>query len=128
MPDKSKPKFNLLLEEYDNYLYASVSGPQDSEEVSIQFWKEILTKAEELNVKKILVEEDFPNQLSVLEIHAVAEVIANHFTNAFQIAHVDKHASDIDLNVFGETVARNRGLWVRVFQTLEDAEEWLAKQ
>jgi len=126
MSDESISNFELHLEKRDHYLYAFVSGPKDNEEISKRFWMEILTRAEELNIRKILVEEDFPNQLTTLEVVKVTEFVANNFRKAFKIAHVDKHASDLDLNNFGETVARNRGLRVRVFQNVEEAEAWLA--
>jgi hypothetical protein len=123
--DASTPEFELHLEKRSTYLYAFINGAKDNADISIRFWKQVLTTAEELNMEKILVEEDFPNQLSTLEVLKVTEFVANNFRKSFKIAHVDKRPSDFELNHFGETVAYNRGLQVRAFQKMEDAEEWL---
>jgi hypothetical protein len=69
--------------------------------------------------------ENFQNQLSVIEILEVAKAVAEMFQGKMRIAHVDKHMTDLELNKFGEVVASNRGLVVRVFNNLEKAKEWI---
>lgn len=41
------------------------------------------------------------------------------------VAYVDVHAKNHDNMKFAETVAVNRGVPVRVFGSVRDAEEWL---
>jgi len=115
----------VTFERQESYLYALVTGPQDNRAVSTQFWNAVYRKAIDLGASKVLVEEDFPNQLSTMETFDVAEYIAKLFGGCVKIAHVDKRPSDLELNKFGETVAVNRGLWIRVFDNRVDAEEWL---
>jgi hypothetical protein len=124
-PGGGDAKFALTFEHRLGCLYAFVTGPQDSRAASTQFWNAVHRKAVALGASKVLVEEDFPNQLTTMEMFDVAEHVAKLFGGCVKIAHVDRHPSDLDLNKFGETVAVNRGLWARVFDNRADAEEWL---
>ena len=118
-------EFTLTFEERENYLYAFVTGPKDSFAVSRAFWTEIQSKATKLGIRKVMVEEDFPNQLSTMEMFDLGEILAKKFGFAVKIAFVDKSLLNTDLNKFGENVAVNRGFNGRVFNTYEVAEKWL---
>jgi len=124
MPEELQ-EYTIHFEQRPTYLYAFVSGPKDTGEVSKKFWKEIHDKSIELNCHRLLVEEDFPNQLSTYDMYDVAKTAAAMFRGKVKIAHVDKNLSDLELNEFGETVSVNRGLINRVFNQVEAAEKWL---
>jgi len=81
----------------------------------------------ELGIKKLLVLEDFPNQLAFLEMYQAAESIAKTFGSAVKTAHVDKQLSDEGLNRLAEDVVVIMGTNGRTFNRLEDAENWLRK-
>jgi len=119
--------FTLTFEKRDGYLYAFVAGPKDNFDVSRAFWTEIHSKATKLGSRKVMVEEDFPNQLSTMEMFDLGEILATLFGFAVKIAFIDRSLLDTDLNKFGEDVAVNRGFNGRVFDTYENAEEWLRK-
>ncbi len=125
MNKDSEPTFSLRFEERPGYLYAFVSGPVDNLEVSIALWDLVYEKAQELKMKKILLEEDFPNQLTQFEMFSIAEYVSEKFRDFQKIAHVDTHLSHADLNDFAETVATNRGLAGRVFNNMSDAKSWI---
>lgn len=72
------------------------------------------------------MEEDFPNQLSTMEMYHVAAHVADTFAEMTQVAHVGRRLTDLELNRFGEDVAVNRRLNARVFKARADAEAWLA--
>jgi hypothetical protein len=42
-----------------------------------------------------------------------------------KIAFVDRIADQAELNSFGELVAVNRGLNVKIFKSVDEAEKWL---
>jgi hypothetical protein len=119
------PDFTVHFEERPGYLYAFVNGHKDSLEVSKRFWAQIHATAVELDSKRVIVEEDFPNQLSTMEIFEIAEFVTKTFRYNIKIAHVDRKMSDMQLNRFAETVAVNRCCKGRVFNKLDDAEKWI---
>lgn len=120
------PDFDIRFEVRGDVLLASVSGQRDSLAVSKRFWKQVHDRAIESGCTRVLVEENFPNQLSTMEMFKVAEYVAETFRGFTKVAHVDLRSSDMELNSFGEDVAVNRRLRVRVFNTRADAESWLA--
>ena len=125
MAEEAHPDFTLRFEQKDGYLYAFVTGPKDSLQIADEYWKRIHAKAVELESDRVLVEEDFPNQVSTAEMFQGAETIAEMFRGLAKVAHLDQRVSDMSLNRFGETVAANRGLLARVFNNRNDAEKWL---
>ena len=108
-------------------IYVYYTGPKDSLEVSTKILEQIGREAERRDASKVLMEEDFPNQVTTTEMHAVCEVMVKALRRCKKVAHVDRQPLDMELNRFGGTVAVNRRLQIRAFSTLRDAEEWLDK-
>ena len=74
---------------------------------------------------RLLVEEAFPNQLSMTEIYHLIIEIREMVTEPLRIAFVDRMIEQTELNLFGETAAVNRGLIGKVFSSKTEAEAWL---
>ena len=127
MTNEFHSDFSFNYELRNNYLYVLVSGPKDDFDISNKLWKDIYAKTVELGVHRILVEEDFPNQLTTIETYRIAEIISKMFKGNVKIAHVDQHKIYESLNKFGETEAVNRGLLVKIFNNITDGEKWLIK-
>lgn len=123
--EETHPDFAIRFEQRSGYLYVFVSGARDSLDISTRFWERIYAQAVDSENNRLLVEEDFPNQLSTVELFEIAKRTTAMFGYKCKIAHVDQRGSDMELNRFAETVAANRGLHMRVFGVVEAAEEWL---
>ena len=119
------PGAEIQLEDRPGYLYAFVSGPKDSVDVSIRCAEQIGKEAKKRGTRKILIEEDFPNDLSTTETFDVCSKAPSIYQLGTTIAHVDRNAEQHETNVFGGAVAYNRGLVNRTFATVEEAEKWL---
>ena len=118
-------EYTLRLEERPGYLYAFVTGREDTLDACKEYWTRIHEEALELDVDRVVVEEDFPNQLTPMEMFQFGEFVKEAFGCRFKVAHVDRQLSDLDLNSFAETVAVNRGINVRIFSSFADAEKWI---
>ncbi|MFH0779039.1 MAG: hypothetical protein V2A71_10520 [Candidatus Eisenbacteria bacterium] len=105
------------------FIRVTDSRPATAETVQ-QFCERIPELAREWGVSRILVDHrDIPNSLSTAERFRYATEIAEHF-RGLKIAFVQ----DVPLRdpqLFGETVAVNRGANIRVCSTLEEAYDWL---
>lgn len=119
------PGFDLVFDERDGIIHAFVTGPHDSYELARDYYTRIYEKAKFTGHKKVLVEEDFPNQISMSDMFKSAVFVQKVFVPPFQIALVDRSVNDKELNEFGELVAQNRGIHGKIFNRIEDAEEWL---
>ncbi len=117
--------FEIEYEAREGYLFAQVSGPKDSVDVSKRFWDAIIARMNEIGEDRVLVVEDFPNQLSPADMYAIAVIVSKLFRQPKKLALVDTCASHYELNAFGETVATNRGAAARAFNDMDDAIAWL---
>lgn len=116
-------KNSFIVEEHSDYLVFRIEG-QDSFQYSLDYWKEIADICKQKNIFKILVIESLIGQISISEMYELCEKLSL-LVLGIDIAFIDKdktHASD---NLFGETVARNRGVNIRDFDTETDALDWL---
>ena len=89
-----------------------------------QFCAEIPKLARSTGIFKILVDDrKISDSISTMERFKYGAQIAEHFAG-LKIAGVMKKPL-LDPQRFGETVAVNRGGYIRVFETMEEASDWL---
>lgn len=126
-PDFSK-LYELSYEYRPQYLYVYVKGEQDSYEISKQYWQEVANECKKSNCKKVLIDEDITENVSMTEMYKFASEILQLGFLGIRVAFVDRRSEQQQLNKFGETVATNRGLFSRVFNDTEEAEKWLLSE
>ena len=122
--DFPKP-YNLTFEYRPRYLYAFVTGEKDSYEISKRYWQEVAAECQKSGAKKVLIEEDLAENVSMPDMYRFASEIPQLGFSGVRVAFVDRRQEQQQLNQFGETVATNRGLLSRVFNNFEEAEKWL---
>lgn len=122
---ESKNLYTIEFQQRPTYLYALVSGKNDSLEVTRKYWMEILEECRQSGVEKLLVEEDLERSLSMQEIYEFAAEYSLMGFREILVAFVDRYPSHQQLNRFGELVATNRGSRIRVFDTVTEAKQWL---
>ena len=117
--------YELTLIQNPSYIHIIVTGENNQDNVT-QYLKDVLFECITRKCKKVLIEERLTgprlNTLSVFDIANEGSDEASGYFDA--IAYVDVYAEG-ELMKFAETVALNRGLPVRVFATVADAEKWL---
>ncbi|MCK7595296.1 hypothetical protein [Pseudomarimonas salicorniae] len=121
----SAPALDFRFELRPGYLFARCSGPEDNLAVSACMWQRIADELARTGLSRVLVEEDFPNQVPAEVIYQVGELIVEMFPPGTRIAHVDQHGGDVVLNEFGATVVNAGGVHGAVFGSLAAAESWL---
>jgi hypothetical protein len=124
--EDSKP-YLIKFERRPEYLYAYVNGERDSLEISLAFWREIAEECRRDDARKVLIEEDIEESVSMLEMYQIAAEIPQMGFAGVLIAFVDRYLEQQDLNEFGELVATNRGLRAKVFNNVREAEKWLSE-
>jgi hypothetical protein len=63
--------------------------------------------------------------MSIIEMYQFTSEIPNIGFSGIRVAFVDRRLNQQELNKFGELVATNRGLNGKIFNSSEEAEEWL---
>ena len=117
--------YTLRFEARDGYLYAYVRGEHDSIAISTAYWREIAQRCHELDARRLLVVEDLAERAQVLDVYEVAAGLVALGFARIRIAFVDLLLEELPMMLFGETVARNRGIDGRVFRDEEAAIAWL---
>jgi hypothetical protein len=116
---------DIRFENRNNYLYAFFSGKRDTLRDTIKFWQCAIDECNKYAHKKLLIEQDLPNPLSTMNTYQLIEAILKMPITHIKVAFIDRDVEQIDTDLFGETVAVNRGGMGRVFTNLSDAEAWL---
>ena len=123
--EESAKPYQITFEHRSQYLYIYVSGEHDSYEISRRYWLEVADECGKTGYKKVLIEEDIEETVSLAEVYQLASELPQMGFQGVRVAFYDRFAEHADLNQFGELVATNRGLLARVFNNLEEAENWL---
>ncbi len=117
--------YDLSITPKSTYLHAVVTGKNTSGNV-LSYLEEIRSECVARNCFRILIEERLEGRrLGMMEVFDLAAQGSMKSVGLFQaIAYVDENAIGNSM-AFAETVARNRGIPIRVFPTVSDAEKWL---
>ena len=119
-------EYRLTFDNKPEYLHALVEGEHDSYQISRRFWSEIAAECERLRPARLLVEEDLKEQLpSIADTYQGATERPDMGLAGIRIAFLDRHPDQHEQNQFGELVARNRGINMKVFSDRAAALEWL---
>jgi hypothetical protein len=125
IPTQQKP-YKIAFEDYGDHLHARIEGEADSYEISQMYWAEIAAECEKRGTKKLFVEERLEQQIpSIADTYQTAAERHEMGLAGIKIAFYDAIADQLDQNQFGELVARNRGVNVKVFDDTAAALAWL---
>jgi hypothetical protein len=118
--------YQLQITERPTYLHAVVTGKNTLGNVT-GYLKQLLQECEARQCFNVLIEEKLEGRrLETWDVYQIASdnsALARGFFRT--IAYVDINASG-ELMKFAETVANNRGVPMRVFATVTEAEAWLS--
>jgi hypothetical protein len=130
MSDEATPAVNYrcAVEPRQGYLHLSITGENTAANVR-RILGDMVAACAQHGSSRVLVEEHLsgPSLGTVEAFEIVSEGSTTARTLVQQIAYVDTNPEhDSSLLKFIETVAVNRGVRVRLFATVREAEAWLA--
>lgn len=115
--------YTIKFEDRGEYLYALVSGENLSPGIAEQYWDEIARERIKLKKSKILIEKNFTESVSPAEMYEMGVSLGSNFKGK-KIAFFDRYGNE-EINDFGKLVAQNQGVKIRIFTSIESAENWL---
>lgn len=120
--------YQLRITEKPTYLHAVVTGKNTLENVT-GYLKELLGECESRQCFNVLIEEKLEGRrLETWDVYHIASDNSTLARGFFRtVAYVDVNAGG-ELMKFAETVANNRGVPMRLFTTVAEAEAWLSSQ
>jgi len=125
---ESSADYRFAVDPRRGYLHLSVNGDNTAANVR-RILRDVLAACAEHSCPRVLLEEHLigPSLGTVEAFEIVSEGSRTTRPIVQQIAYVDTNPEhDSSLLEFVETVAVNRGVRIRVFATVAEAEAWLA--
>lgn len=114
----------VQMEQMSDYLVARFTGKTKE---AVRQFESIAELCKRSNKNKLLLDfTDTHSQFSLTHRYLLADACEGFVHYKIQVAVVCK-PEQLDSKKFGEMAARNRGVNVRIFTNVEDAEEWLLK-
>jgi len=118
--------YQIKIIEKPSYLHVIVTGANTMENV-VGYLKDLLRECESRQCYNVLIEEHLMGRrLETWDVYQIASDSSAQARGVFRnVAYVDVNSAG-DLMKFAETVANNRGVPMTVFNTVAEAEQWLA--
>ena len=127
-PRVAKPiPYHLVITEHPVYLQATVTGAHNAEN-ALRFLTEAFAACAKTGRTALLLEFNLSGRS--LESSSIFDVVSKRTAQALKlrkIAYYDNSERDPEKVKFAETVARNRGVNVRLFNDLDAAKGWLSE-
>src|SRR4029078_1326421 len=113
--DKS---YSIAFELRSNYLYVVVTGKAESSDLVNAYWNEIAEECKRQKITKRLVDAQLSRRIDSLSdaYNLSADVSGIADLAGVKVAFVDSDPTHHELNLFGELVASNRGLYCKTFK------------
>jgi hypothetical protein len=118
----------LTVSRKRNYLHVIVTGDNTATDIQ-QYLTEVRDACEQQSCPYVLIEENLAGpSLGTLDLFHVIANAAPPSPAVRCIAYIDVNPEhDAERMKFAETVASNRGMLVKVFSSMPDAEAWIAQ-
>lgn len=123
---EAKP-YTIVFEDYPTYLYALVHGEQYDYDVIASFLREIATECRKRNFQSVLVEENISATASPEDISRAAADLAEFGFSDIHMAYLDRFSEQKEINEFGQDIAVDHGVDVKLFGDMAAAHKWLSE-
>lgn len=123
MSDPAK-RYELTFEQRVDYLYAHVKAMRIDRELAVNYLQEVAKACAEFSADRVLVYREIPAVPDTPTMFFLANYLLEVMPG-IRTAFVNPFSSIRDTLKFGIEVSANRGGTYAVFNTIEEAEEWL---
>lgn len=114
-----------MFEDRADYLYAAVTGPRDSHEISMAYWRQIAAECERRKTRKLMVVENLGDFDGERDLAKTVDYLFELGMDKLQVAFVVGRIELVAHMEHGEILALERGANGRVFGSVSVAERWL---
>ena len=126
MPDSKHPEYQLSYRKRGDTLHFQVSGDIDSQLIRIAYWQEIAAITRHHGVRKLLVIDRKKHKPATpVELAELAGIMHSHRDIVDRVAVVEPTPEFVPAIEHAEIEGLEKGINVRVFGNVQDAERWL---
>ncbi|HXS73446.1 MAG TPA: hypothetical protein VN725_05325 [Rhodanobacteraceae bacterium] len=125
-PEPPAAPFELRFNDRGDYLYACVQGPQDSPEITLAYWREIVAECARRDLRRLLVCDDLHGEPATpQDFSKLAEALRGSGLEHLRVAFHEPVSANLRVVEHGELAFREAGFTLRVFGSEREAELWL---
>ncbi|MER3546928.1 MAG: hypothetical protein C4338_04700 [Rhodanobacteraceae bacterium] len=119
-------EYELAFQDRGDHLRVTISGPPDSLEMSLAYWKEIAAECERRGTRALLVIDRLPGApIPPQHQEQVISAMRESYMRQVRVAYCEMDSTYLPQAEYGELLAREEGYTVRVFGSESEAELWL---
>jgi hypothetical protein len=125
LPQAPAP-YELEFVDRGDYLYACVKGVQDSPEITLAYWREIVVECARRRTTRLLVCDDLEGEPATpQDFVGLANAMRGSGLERVRTAFHEPDSANLRLVEHGELAFREAGFTLRVFGGEREAELWL---
>ena len=115
----------MVFADRPGFLQVTVSGPRDSQQISLAYWLRIADECRARRSSRLLVFEKLGDHEGVRDLPGLVDRLIAIGMDQLKIAYVVSHFELLAVMEHGEILALERGANGRVFGDVGSAEAWL---
>ena len=115
----------MVFTDRPGFLQVTVSGPRDSQQISLAYWLRIADECRARRSSRLLVIEKLGDHEGERDLSALVDKLISIGMDQLKIAYVVSHFELLAVMEHGEILALERGANGRVFGDVGSAEAWL---
>ena len=121
--DDSGKQYSIEIDHKGTYLHVVVSGQKVTPEIALDYWHEIVDECESKSCSKILLEHNFVEMISMVEMLKIIGPVAE-LLKGRMLAFYDRFGN-YDTPEAGKMILRSKDVKMQIFHDLKEAERWL---
>lgn len=122
----SLQSWQLRFEDRGDYVYAEVTGPQDSLDITAKYWHQIDTECARRGTHKLLICDRLNGEPATPdEFRQLASMLRGSRLQTMRIAFFEPVPEHLRFVEHGELAMREAGFTLRVLDNEREAELWL---
>jgi len=124
-PATRERPYQIVFEHRPAYLYVMVRCETTNYAISKKYWAEILAMQLRRGYERVLIDKDIVNSMAMHDVVMLVTELANSGCHDVKFAIYDRHY-DANRCGFEEMAGTNRGLKVKICDSMTAAQRWLA--
>ena len=124
-PATRNEPYQILFEHRPEYLYVMIRCETTNYAIAKKYWTEILSIQLSRGYERVLIDKDVVNSMPMHDVVMLVTELVQSGCHDVRLAIYDRNY-DAERCGFEEMVGTNRGLKVRICDTYNEAQRWLA--
>jgi hypothetical protein len=125
-PATQNRPYQIIFEHRPEFLYVMIRCETTNYAISKKYWTEILTMQLRRGYERVLIDKNIVNSMPMHDVVMLVTELAHMGCHDVKLAIYDRNY-DATRCGFEEMVGTNRGLQVRICDSLGEARNWLTK-